>query len=60
MCLTPASFRKVAAALALPFDRLVNVVYVLCGYIGFFLCLAVLWRDAAALLRRRRARRCAH
>lgn len=49
-----------AAALALPFDRLVNVVYVLCGYIGFFLCLAVLWRDAAALLRRRRARRCAH
>ena len=43
-------------AMTLSFDRLVNIVYVLCGYVGFFLCGVVLWKDLRAGYQRLRAR----
>lgn len=43
-----AALAGAVMAMTLSFDRLVNIVYVLCGYVGFFLCGAVLWKDLRA------------
>jgi len=41
-------------ALTLSFDKLVNIVYVICGYFGSFLCVAVIWKDIYGLLKKKR------
>ena len=41
-----------AIALTWSFDKLVNIVYVLCGYVGFYLCAAVVWKDVRMLWRK--------